>query len=94
MPPGSRPREVTGNWVSAGDLADWVYCPRAHYFRSHPPPEGEDPQGRALRDAGTGYHDRFLRSELRRERAGANWWIAAAAGVVLLLVAFALLGPL
>ena len=33
----------TGRWVSATDLAEYAYCPRAWYYRHHPPPEGPAP---------------------------------------------------
>jgi len=75
-------------WVSASDLADYVYCPRSHWYRHHPPAGG--PSGSSQRSAAGGrrYHDRVLTAERHRaERGGAYWAVLllglaiAAAGV-------------
>ena len=63
------------DWVSASDLAEYAYCPRALYYRraspNAPPPE------RAL--DGARDHARRLGAERRRaEHPGAIW-----AGVLL-----------
>jgi len=78
-----RPTEAADR-VAASELAEYAYCPRAWWYRSHPPAEGPDPRSVRAADRGVRFHARTLRAEARRDR-----W--AGALVVLLLVALALI---
>jgi len=71
-------------WTSASDIADYVYCPRSHWYRHHPPPGGpsRSSQRRALE--GSRVHDRVLVAERHRDERGGVYW-----GVLLLGLLFA-----
>jgi len=70
-------------WTSPSDLADYVYCPRSHWYRYHPPRGGPSRASQRSATGGVRYHDRVLTAERRRaERGGAYWSV--------LLVGFAL----
>lgn len=74
-------------WTSASDLADYVYCPRSHWYRHHPPAEGPTRSSQRSALDGVRYHDRVLTAARHRaERGGTSW------GVLLLGVALAALG--
>jgi hypothetical protein len=75
-------------YVSAGELADYAFCPRSHYYRQHS--EGRTPAaGSIARErAGTEYHLRTIGSDRRWATASPFPWIAA------LLVGAAILGLL
>jgi CRISPR/Cas system-associated exonuclease Cas4 (RecB family) len=70
------------SYVSASELADYAYCPRSHWYRSHPPPEG--PTGEAVRSAvaGNRSHTRRLSAEARRARHGAAYWVLLGVGLL------------
>jgi CRISPR/Cas system-associated exonuclease Cas4 (RecB family) len=71
-------------WASASDLAEYTYCPRAYWYRTHPPP-GEVPRGTQRRaEAGTRYHTRELRSEGARESNAGAYLVLVGIGLVLL----------
>lgn len=72
-------------WVSASDLADYAYCPRAHWYHDHPPRGG--PTARALLRAGDGarYHRRVLGAERRRAEHSGAYWATLAVGAVLVV---------
>ncbi|HTT73981.1 MAG TPA: hypothetical protein VMG99_07570 [Thermoplasmata archaeon] len=72
-------------WVSASDLAEYAYCPRAHYYRAHPPPGGERRDALRRAAAGRRYHARELGRERRREAHGGAYWAMLAVGVVCVL---------
>lgn len=83
--------EPPAHWASVSDLAEYAYCPRAWYYRAHPPPEGRTSASDRASSAGERYH----RAELSRVEfdeshgagygalvlvalvliAGALWWI-------------------
>jgi hypothetical protein len=72
-------------YVSAGELADYAFCPRSHYYRLHS--EGRRPaEGAVARErAGTAYHVRAIGSD--RRWAGASplpWVVAVVVGIALL----------
>jgi hypothetical protein len=71
--------------VSASDLADYAYCPRAHWYHEHPPPGGTTSEARRRALAGSGYHARTLGAERQREERGGAYWAALLAGLVLAL---------
>ncbi len=74
-----------GPWVTATDLADYAYCPRAHWYHDHPPPEGSTPEAKVRASAGSRYHARVLGAERRRAERGGAYWVALAVGAVLVL---------
>jgi hypothetical protein len=85
---GTADRTRSRRYVSAGELADYAYCPRSHYYRTHP--DGRAPaEGALARErAGTSYHTRTIRSDRRRAESSPWPWVAAlAVGAVLLAVA-------
>jgi CRISPR/Cas system-associated exonuclease Cas4 (RecB family) len=75
--------------VTASDLAEYAYCPRAYWYRRHPPPEGPTPSSRGARAGGERYHARALTTRYRRERWPAVWWVLVAVGLLLFLLALA-----
>ncbi len=72
------------DWASASDLSEYAYCPRAWYYRKHPPNAAIPAGARRASDAGVRYHRSTLAAEERRERHVAAY--VAAAVVALLLV--------
>jgi len=75
----------TEGWVSASDLADYAYCPRAHWYHDHPPPGGPTGDARRRSRAGAGYHARTLGAERRRDERGTAYWAALLVGLGLAL---------
>ena len=76
-------------WVSVSEVAEYAYCPRAWWYRSHPPGE-VDPESRREAATGVDFHDRRLGAVERRDRwSGA---LAVAALVLAFLLAAALVG--
>lgn len=56
--------------VSASEIAEYAYCPRARYYHQHPPFPGAADDPRAA--AGRAFHTTVLRAEVDRDdRAGA-----------------------
>lgn len=53
-------------WVSASDIGEYAYCPRAHWYSTHP--EATRGAGRVDPRAGRGqrFHRRVLKGERRR----------------------------
>lgn len=79
------PRRSGVPWVSASELGEYAYCPRAWWYREHPPVTGPTPQGRRATQAGQRFHARELDAIQRRESRGAAY-------AALLLVAAVLIG--
>jgi len=77
--------EETGRWVTASDLAEYAFCPRAHWYRLHPPREGETASARDRATAGSRYHRRVLGDERRRAEHPGAYWTALAVGLVLVV---------
>jgi hypothetical protein len=72
-------------YVSAGELADYAFCPRSHHYRLHP--EGRTPAAGAIarERAGTSYHRRAIGADRRwAETSPVPWVIAVVVGVALL----------
>lgn len=69
--------------VSASEVGDYAFCPRAHWYSTHPP-DGA-PAEAALRraDAGTRAHARALRATERRAGSGWAYWLLLLVGVAL-----------
>ncbi|MCI4352096.1 MAG: hypothetical protein L3K14_01720 [Thermoplasmata archaeon] len=74
-------------WVTASDLAEYAFCPRAYWYRGHPPPEGPAPSSRAAQAAGERYHESVLTHRSRRERWSTGWWLLVGTGLLLCLLA-------
>jgi CRISPR/Cas system-associated exonuclease Cas4 (RecB family) len=72
-------------FVSASDLADYAYCPRSHWYRYHPPPEGPARDSVRSSAAGTRSHVRQLGGERRRSDRGVAYWVLLVVGVLVLL---------
>jgi CRISPR/Cas system-associated exonuclease Cas4 (RecB family) len=71
--------------VSATDLAEYAYCPRAHWYRDHPPAGAPDRGAQRRADAGRRYHAHELGGERRRAEHGVAYWGALLLGAVLFL---------
>lgn len=69
-------------WTTPSSLAEYVYCPRAHYYRLH----AEAPPTREA-SAGEEFHRRQLSSERWRDEHRRLPWVAVVLGVGLLVVA-------
>ncbi len=79
-------------WVSASDLAEYSYCPRAHWYRDHPPVGRPIPGADRLRRRGRRFHRRALQSERRREEHVRTYVALALTGAGLLAIALYLAG--
>jgi len=73
-------------WTSPSEIADYVYCPRSHWYRHHPPPGGPSRVAERRAVAGTRYHDRVLTAERHRAERGAAYWAVLLVGVALAAV--------
>ncbi|MFZ1023918.1 MAG: hypothetical protein WAN87_07270 [Thermoplasmata archaeon] len=73
------------SWVTVSDLAEYAFCPRALWYREHPPSMGRT--RRATRSAvrGTRYHKRAIGAEVRRERR-LGWYITGIVAAALCVV--------
>jgi hypothetical protein len=69
-------------WSSASELAEYSFCPRAHFYHR----QGEPPATRASA-AGVRYHATALGSERWRDRHAGAAWAAVAVGLLLLALA-------
>lgn len=69
-------------WLSASDLAEYAYCPRALYYRRRFPEAPVGPGSEAGRD----YHHRRLGAERRRSSHAGAYWAALLVGVGLLVL--------
>jgi CRISPR/Cas system-associated exonuclease Cas4 (RecB family) len=78
--------------VTASDLAEYAYCPRAYWYRAHPPPEGPAPASVRARVEGGRFHARALTARYRREQWSIVWWMLIGAGLLLCLLAFLAIG--
>jgi len=74
-------------WTSASELADYAYCPRSHWYRNHPPPEGPSRSSQRNALAGVRYHERVLVAERHRDERGGAYWALLLVGVVLVFAA-------
>lgn len=76
-------------WASASDLAEYVYCPRALYYRRV---DGGN-LDTAETARGRRYHQRALGGERRRSSRSAPYWTLLAAGAALVAISVFLLIP-
>jgi len=74
------------DWVTPSDLAEYTFCPRAHFYRQ----QTEEPRSRSAR-AGETFHRRRLGAERWREEHPHLPWVAVVLGLGLTVVALALL---
>jgi CRISPR/Cas system-associated exonuclease Cas4 (RecB family) len=65
-------RRPGSDWVSVSDLSEYAYCPRAFWYRHHPPTRPPTPATERSRAAGTRFHQRRLTADERSERWGAK----------------------
>ena len=79
--------EGPGGWVGASDLAEYVYCPRAQWYRHHPEEAVPSIESERRRAAGRRYHAEFLAAEQRRGSSSALLWVLFALGLLCLLAA-------
>lgn len=70
------------SWVSASDLAEYAYCPRALYYRRRIPDAPEGPASFAGRE----FHRRTLSAEDRRAAHGGAYWAVLLLGLLLVLL--------
>lgn len=77
-----------GGWTTPSDLAEYAFCPRAHFYRQR---YGTPPSPQL--DDGLRYHRRQLRSERWRSEHPRIPWLAVLAGVALVAVAILLALP-
>lgn len=73
-------------WASASDLAEYTYCPRAHWYRKHPPPGPIPPGSKQRAEAGRRYHARELRAEESRDAHAGAYLALAGIGLLLLVI--------
>lgn len=72
-----------GTWSSPSDLAEWAYCPRAHFYRHRTPPGTTNAVVRARRRRGIVYHARALGAERRRAEHARAYALAVGLGLAL-----------
>ena len=79
------PASRTARFVSASELAEYVYCPRAHYYRLQPEGRPVAPGALARERSGVEYHTRRTSADRRWAEASPLPWVGALlAGIVLL----------
>jgi CRISPR/Cas system-associated exonuclease Cas4 (RecB family) len=72
-------------WTTPSELAEYVFCPRAAYYRSTQPA----PPSRGA-EAGTEFHVARLSAERRRDERSVLPWVAVLGGSALLALAIVL----
>ncbi|HEV2166581.1 MAG TPA: hypothetical protein VGS23_06385 [Thermoplasmata archaeon] len=90
----STPREDPPPWASVSDLSEYAFCPRAQWYRHHPPEAPADEA--AVRSARLGevYHHRALSRVRHREERTAPLALLALAAATLILLGLFLSGAL
>jgi CRISPR/Cas system-associated exonuclease Cas4 (RecB family) len=70
--------------VSVSDLSEYAYCPRAFWYRHHPPSDLPTRATERFRAAGTQFHQRRLTADERFETWSDRWLVIAltVAGIV------------
>ena len=74
-------------WVTVSELAEYTYCPRAWWYRAHPPADGVDPVDEARRDRGSRYHAGTLGAIERRDRWATAFVLVFLASLALVVAA-------
>ncbi len=72
--------------VTAAELAEYVYCPRAHWYSQVAPGAPSPPSAARRRAAGESYHLRAGEALRIRERRTSWYWAALGAGLLLVLL--------
>lgn len=72
-------------WVSASDLAEYAYCPRALYYRRAEPNAPET----APEADGRRYHTAVLGAERRRADHGGAIWAGVGLGILVAAIGIA-----
>ncbi|HYK93906.1 MAG TPA: hypothetical protein VEY07_07700 [Thermoplasmata archaeon] len=74
-------------WVSASEIGEYTYCPRAWWYHGHPPPGA--PRGEMLerQEWGTRFHEADLRATRRRDEWSGALVLAAIVSFVVLVLA-------
>jgi CRISPR/Cas system-associated exonuclease Cas4 (RecB family) len=83
MTAGDEPR------ITPSDLAEYAYCPRAHWYRHHPPAGGPPRASVRRAEQGESFHAATLRGARRRARHAWAYGAAVAVGLLLLVVGVA-----
>lgn len=86
---------LSDSWVSASDLAEYAFCPRAQWYRRHPPREAPSEAATRSARAGESYHAASLGREVDREArgsGGAVFAILVGLATLALLAVFGVLG--
>jgi hypothetical protein len=89
VPRSTRPGTAR-SWVSASDLADYVYCPRSYWYSLTRPEAGFDPSARRRLERGNRYHEQYLGAVAHRELHPARAWAWLALGLALIGLAAAI----
>ena len=77
------PRDGSGRWVSASDLAEYAYCPRAWWYRGNPPTAGRAPESERASRAGERFHRRELAEDWRSDQYGRAYLLLIVVAIVL-----------
>ncbi|HEV2519810.1 MAG TPA: hypothetical protein VGX00_04220 [Thermoplasmata archaeon] len=89
-----RPSDDPRPWVSVSDLSEYAFCPRARWYRHHPPPEGRAAASVRSAVRGQEYHRRALAGVRQADEGGSTFALLALAGAALLVVALLVAGVL
>ena len=77
-------RAPAARWVTVSELAEYAYCPRAWWYRDHPPPEGRTGASLRSADRGRARHEKVLGAVAARDRR-AGWYVAALGAALVVL---------
>lgn len=75
----------SGRWTTPSELAEYAFCPRAHWYRNHPPAGGPSGDGVRRAEAGERYHARTLRATRLHAERGASYWLLVVVGTLVAL---------
>ncbi len=75
------------DWVSASDLAEYAYCPRAFWYRKHPPAGMSASNSDRSSRRGQRFHRRELGAERKREAHAGGYVALVLFGIALLSTA-------
>lgn len=80
--------EAGARWVTASEIAEYAFCPRAHYYSTQGSPVAPSAGAAAARAEGIAWHEQALRHDVDLERSGygrAGALLALAFGLLILL---------
>jgi CRISPR/Cas system-associated exonuclease Cas4 (RecB family) len=84
--------ERDDDWVTAAELAEFAYCPRAHWYSVHRPDTPAPRSSARRQSAGEAYHAREGRAIVHRRARSGGYWALLLGAVLLLLLVVALAG--